>query len=168
MRAYLRGFRRFADFRGRAGRPEFWLFVLIGAGVTTGLALADRLIDPDHFGLATLSALVHLAPQASVLVRRLHDADRTGWWAPAPIVPFSAAFAAALASPDPDGNDAADTGLDGDLGWLNGAILSGVLLAALLGLVVVALCCRRGTPGPNRFGPGRTPDAIAALFGDKG
>jgi uncharacterized membrane protein YhaH (DUF805 family) len=66
------GFVKYVDFRGRAGRAEFWhwvLFSVVGSivlgAVSARLSLA--------FSLATL------LPSVAVATRRLHDTDRGGW-----------------------------------------------------------------------------------------
>lgn len=66
-------FQKFADFKGRASRSEFWWFMLfcIIAG-----AIAEVISD----SLATLISIVFILPQLSVSVRRLHDINKSGWW----------------------------------------------------------------------------------------
>ena len=71
-----RVFRRYADFSGRAGLPEFWWFVLLLAVVATGLgALAGFLPNSRGIadGLATFWSLATLLPTLAVAVRRLRD-----------------------------------------------------------------------------------------------
>ncbi|MCY7270695.1 MAG: DUF805 domain-containing protein [Sphingomonas bacterium] len=72
---------KFADFRSRASRSEFWsffCFMLIAQS-------AARLIDVGLAGgsyrtgpVAMLTGLLLFAPQVSVAVRRLHDVNRSG------------------------------------------------------------------------------------------
>ena len=83
-------------YRGRASRSAYWWFVLfeaivwvvldllviIPAGLHTPAALAVIFII---LGIAAIYLfLVGLA----LLVRRLHDIDRTGWWVLLGLVPF--------------------------------------------------------------------------------
>ena len=79
---------KYAQFNGRAGRPEFWLFVLVNfvismvfyiltivaatAGSST-LALVFNLVLLVY-GLATF------VPTIAVGVRRLHDIGKEGVW----------------------------------------------------------------------------------------
>lgn len=73
-------FSKYADFNGRAGRPEFWwffLFLVLGNFVT-GL-LGDML--GLLFGLATL------LPSLAAGARRLHDTGRSGWWQLLALIP---------------------------------------------------------------------------------
>lgn len=78
VRAVLR---KYADFSGAAGRPEFWWFALF-AGIAH-LALNSLNIYTDHGTVylgASLSGafgVVVLVPTLAVTVRRLRDAGRS-------------------------------------------------------------------------------------------
>lgn len=93
---------KYAQFRGRARRREYWLFVLfvfvavgIAASVdfTLGLAPPWAYLDrPWSFGqilpvhivwggpLTVLTSLLLVIPSLAITVRRLHDSDRSGAW----------------------------------------------------------------------------------------
>jgi uncharacterized membrane protein YhaH (DUF805 family) len=85
QQAIQSSFSNYANFRGRAARSEFWywqLFVLAG-----GIAaeFSDFVFSYNVFGvggspLSTLFWLGTLIPNLAVMVRRLHDTDRSGWW----------------------------------------------------------------------------------------
>lgn len=73
---------KYADFKGRASRAEFWWFLLF-------LLLASAFINQmtmSFFGQSaaiTVSSIFSLAmvvPTISVGARRLHDMNHTGWW----------------------------------------------------------------------------------------
>jgi uncharacterized membrane protein YhaH (DUF805 family) len=79
------GFRNYIGFKGRAARSEYWywtLFVYL-------LLIVAWLIDMTVFGFNTtgvnpmtvLATLATLLPTLAVSARRLHDIDRSGWWA---------------------------------------------------------------------------------------
>jgi uncharacterized membrane protein YhaH (DUF805 family) len=84
-------YKRYVDFSGRSQRKEYWLFALftivvsllidgtLGGSwsVLTGLRPA-----PTASGsiLGGIFALVNFLPSLAVMVRRLHDTDRSGWW----------------------------------------------------------------------------------------
>jgi len=78
-------FRNYVGFKGRAARSEYWywtLFVYL-------LLIVAWLIDMTVFGfnttgvnpMAVLASLATLLPTLAVSARRVHDIDRSGWWA---------------------------------------------------------------------------------------
>lgn len=77
---------KFATFSGRARRQEYWLFYLDTLIVSS--ALSSLSISLVHNIVAnvivtTISVawtLFILIPSLAVLVRRLHDTNRSGWW----------------------------------------------------------------------------------------
>jgi len=86
---------RYAKFDGRAGRAEFWWYVLanivlyIAGGIlwTIGFAIATGL----GVVVALLTAAVYLAlivPSVAVAIRRLHDTDKSGWLLLLGLIPF--------------------------------------------------------------------------------
>ncbi|ADB30413.1 protein of unknown function DUF805 [Kribbella flavida DSM 17836] len=89
MRWYLTVLTKYAVFRGRAGREEFWFFTLANLIVSVLLAVADRLTGADWpAGVGPLPigpiegvyTVLVLLPTLAVTVRRLHDTDRSGAW----------------------------------------------------------------------------------------
>ena len=89
----LEPYRKYAQFSGRATRTEYWtfnLFVLCGLLVW---ALLDSTIGTwdgeENIGLLSgLFGLISLVPPLSVLVRRFHDRDMSGWWVLLSFVPL--------------------------------------------------------------------------------
>lgn len=133
-------FRRFADFKGRSARGEYWAFALLnflvmmvlgavflafafsfnlfqdienGAG-PSALFTASMIVPMSILGIYWLAIIV---PSLAVTVRRFHDRDMSGWW-------YLGFFLA---------------GLIPMVGWI----------ASIASLVIM---CLPGTPGPNRFG----------------
>lgn len=66
-------FAKYADFNGRAMRPEFWWWFLF-------ILLAGMAISIVSHMLSMLFSLGTLLPSLAVCARRLHDTDRSGWW----------------------------------------------------------------------------------------
>lgn len=66
-------FRRYADFAGRASRPEFWWFLLF-------LLIANTALTAISPALAFVFTTASLVPTLAVATRRLHDTGRSGWW----------------------------------------------------------------------------------------
>jgi uncharacterized membrane protein YhaH (DUF805 family) len=82
-------FRKYAVFSGRASRSEYWFFVLFEMLLFIVLVIVGGLVFRDHAGvLLMLAVLILLLPRVAVLVRRLHDTDRSAWWILIPFVPI--------------------------------------------------------------------------------
>ncbi|MDR2472026.1 MAG: DUF805 domain-containing protein [Tannerella sp.] len=92
MKWFLKVLWHYADFSGRARRKEFWLFVLFGyifliawssllilifrlTEITDGETLAFVPFFSSFYFLAAM-----LLPVMAVIVRRLHDTGKSGWW----------------------------------------------------------------------------------------
>jgi uncharacterized membrane protein YhaH (DUF805 family) len=151
--------RIFFGLDGRINRARYWLYLglaipmlalfreadvaFAGLNESTNV-LALRLAAVLAESLAGVIIFVTLAAGAAMTVKRLHDRDKSGTW----IAHFVAAPVL--------------------LYWLGQLYLDAHLervhsLPFLLQFVAlfvsvwsfVELCCRRGTVGPNRFGPDR-------------
>jgi len=94
--------RNYVNFKGRARRSEYWFVVLFLFITNLGAAIVDLGVfidDIDGF-LATsgfgpvgiLWTLATLLPSLALLVRRLHDTDRSAWWILIGLIPFAGAI----------------------------------------------------------------------------
>ena len=70
-------FNKYADFNGRAARPEFWYFFLFTLLVSLGLNIITQSMGGAMVGM--LFSLATLVPSLAVGARRLHDTNRSGW-----------------------------------------------------------------------------------------
>jgi uncharacterized membrane protein YhaH (DUF805 family) len=95
----LQAFKRYADFGGRSGRSEYWLFflfnILVGFGISIvagiGSAIGGETLGMGAFGLLyVVFFLATIVPSIAVGFRRLHDTDRSAWWYLLAFVPFGA------------------------------------------------------------------------------
>jgi uncharacterized membrane protein YhaH (DUF805 family) len=96
--AVSRFFRKYATFSGRASLSEYWwwalatflVYVILGGGTfVVGLMTGELNDAGDEFllgpiasvgiGLLLLWFFATLVPQLALAVRRLHDANITGW-----------------------------------------------------------------------------------------
>jgi uncharacterized membrane protein YhaH (DUF805 family) len=94
-------FRKYAVFRGRASRSEFWWFVLFYYAILFVSALVLAAADPYAFEQSSTDAastaltsiwfvgfLSLLVPYLAAGVRRLHDTGKSGWWWFVTLIPF--------------------------------------------------------------------------------
>lgn len=101
MKWFIKAFRQYADFSGRASRQEFWMFVLFNllfamawvfvAGLLTGLLDSSFNHESRLLFMYKLMAIyyaVTAVPAMAVGVRRLHDTGRSGWWMLVSLIPF--------------------------------------------------------------------------------
>lgn len=70
----------YANFKGRARRNEYWMFVLISFVISLGTWVIDGIMFPDAGVVNGLYSLAILVPSVAVGIRRLHDTGRSGWW----------------------------------------------------------------------------------------
>jgi uncharacterized membrane protein YhaH (DUF805 family) len=89
----------YSNFKSRARRSEYWFIQLFL--VLTNLAVAaidlalmdgdvDRFIANGGGGIVGLIwILATLVPAIAVLIRRLHDTNRSGWWALIGLLPLA-------------------------------------------------------------------------------
>ncbi len=68
-------YRNYANFSGRATRPEFWWFVLF-----LWLSLVLFALPGIGAVLWLILWLASIIPMLALTCRRLHDTGRTGWW----------------------------------------------------------------------------------------
>ena len=149
--------KRYADFRGRSRRKEYWRFVLfliilylmvavmlglsivaaLSGGVSAGGLGGGAMIVALLFGLFLLAILI---PSLAVGVRRLHDIDRTGWWIAVPTALSLLSY----------------------LPLATGLVLTLSLLSLVASITLLVFACLEGTRGPNRFGPDPKDPAAGA------
>ncbi|CAN5458235.1 hypothetical protein BH10PSE1_BH10PSE1_07630 [soil metagenome] len=169
---------RYADFKGRASRAEYWLFMTSQGLVYGGCLFMGALGFQGHStGAAFLGLIGWLAvigilvlalalPNYAVLARRLHDSGRSARWMALLLPNVATQFAAyrlmgSLAQQGPI------SGLDGGVALKQAAMhgMAGVsviaIIATICQLVLFVMTMMPGTRGPNPFGPDpRDPDAV--------
>ena len=95
MEWYLKVMRdNYANFKGRARRKEYWMFVLVNAIILIACMVLDNILgtvfmmDAGPLGEISLGygwlyficTLVHFIPALGLVVRRLHDVGKSGWF----------------------------------------------------------------------------------------
>ena len=78
-------FENYANFNGRARRSEYWYYTLASVLISIILMVVDNVFGLT-FGIAETGilglfySLVVFLPALAVLVRRLHDVGKSGWF----------------------------------------------------------------------------------------
>jgi uncharacterized membrane protein YhaH (DUF805 family) len=92
----------YTNFKGRARRSEYWFIQLFLIATNIAVAFIDLALmngDVERFianggggivGLIWIFATI--VPALAVLIRRLHDTNRSGWWALIGLVPIVGAI----------------------------------------------------------------------------
>lgn len=78
--AFLRFWKKYVVFKGRASRSEFWWWTLASVGISVLLSLLSSATDDKLGFLSSIWSLAILIPSLALAVRRLHDTDKPGWW----------------------------------------------------------------------------------------
>jgi uncharacterized membrane protein YhaH (DUF805 family) len=105
MNYYLNVLKNYAIFSGRARRSEYWYFVLFNVIFAFAAILLDHAfgttftIDTINGPINSLYGYFYLAylllifiPGLAVLVRRLHDIGKSGWFILVSLIPIAGAI----------------------------------------------------------------------------
>ena len=103
MEWYLKVMRdNYANFSGRARRKEYWMFTLVYVIILIACTVLDNILgtvfmmDVGPLGeismgygwVYTICGLIHFIPGLAVIVRRLHDVGKSGWFYLIVLIPF--------------------------------------------------------------------------------
>lgn len=77
--AFIRFWKKYATFKGRASRSEFWWFMLADVIIAFMLSAIANAVDQLSF-LPALWGLATFVPSIALATRRLHDTNKSGWW----------------------------------------------------------------------------------------
>ena len=149
----------YTSFDGRINRAKYWLativfiiivfIVMFAIGFGLGISLDPH--DSTFKLVILVFQLLFLYPSAAVMVKRLHDRNRPGWFAAFILVPIGLKAI----------TDA--VGITGDMEDLNA--LDHLLNFTTLGVAIwffIELGCLRGTIGDNQYGPDPLAAEVAA------
>lgn len=137
---YIKALKKYAVFNGRARRKEFWYFFLfqsifliliLVAGSAIEVMLKEEIQVPI---LLWLYLLANFIPSLAVLVRRLHDVNRSGWYSLAPLMPWLNLLVQRL-----------------HVGDLFMEIIA--VIGVIASIFLLEWAARDSSPGENRFGP---------------
>jgi uncharacterized membrane protein YhaH (DUF805 family) len=90
MKYYFLALQKYADFKGRATRKEFWYFVLFNIlfGYTI-LLISFPIIQNEYYMIPYIIYILGLlVPGLAIGVRRMHDAGKSGWFLLIPLYNF--------------------------------------------------------------------------------
>ena len=94
--SYKRVFTNYANFSGRSGRAEYWWFALTLYALSFVLYRITLILIPNfgYYALTPLivTAVVTTIPYFAVIVRRLHDINRSAWWLLLGLIPYIGAI----------------------------------------------------------------------------
>ena len=104
--------KKYADFKGRTSRRDFWKFILAFGLIFSALLMFEGpMRGPESHFFSKAFEVIMAIPFLAIGARRLHDIDRSGWF----------------------------------------QLLS--LIPVVGSIVMLVFFLKKGTPGPNRFGP---------------
>lgn len=86
MEHFVDAIKQYAQFTGRTGRKEFWMYMLFYMIFVVVLAILDGLLGTMILGM--IFGLAMFVPSLSIGARRLHDVGKSGWWQLITLVPF--------------------------------------------------------------------------------
>ncbi|WP_153800683.1 DUF805 domain-containing protein [Foetidibacter luteolus] len=105
MKYYIEVLKKYATFTGRSRRSEYWYFVLFNFLFSLAAGLMDNVIGTDftfetaygpqslfYGSIYIVYALAVFIPSLAVLVRRLHDVGKSGWFILISFIPFIGAI----------------------------------------------------------------------------
>ena len=83
MNYYLKALKNYATFKGRARRSEYWYFFLFNLIIGFALVFVSLLLQTPI--LSNIYLVATLIPGVAVAFRRMHDVEKSGWFALIPI-----------------------------------------------------------------------------------
>jgi uncharacterized membrane protein YhaH (DUF805 family) len=139
----------FLSLEGRISRQPFWLGMLLLAVINTGLNwifgvpfLPDTLPELRLRIIEFVIDAIFLYPNVALTVKRLHDRNQSGMYAWALVAIVVVGMVMSLSGIEDDPSRMTF------LTWVLAAFILVIVLAFL-----IELGFRRGTHGPNRYGP---------------
>ena len=86
--AFVSGWQRSFDYKGRSSRPDFWWFLLANFIALVILAILSGMAKSVGSTIYVIYAIAQIFPSLSLTVRRLRDAGKPWPWIFIQLVPF--------------------------------------------------------------------------------
>lgn len=138
--------KKYADFKGRASRAEFWYFFFFVIIVQVAASFLGLVLGGlGSMAFSSLVLLLLFVPQLAVAVRRLHDVSRSGKELAVPLVMLFALPLVVM--------------FGGILSKIVALGYVGVLMLVFANLLVLFL--KKGSRVPNRYGASPTEFSFA-------
>lgn len=85
---YIQAFQKYGQFSGRATRAEYWWFYLVTFAVYILASILDSILSIPFGLISTIYSFGSFIPTLALLVRRLHDTGKNGWFLLVIFIPF--------------------------------------------------------------------------------
>lgn len=92
MNYYIGVLKKYAVFKGRSSRAEYWYFSLFNLIAAVVLVIISNVIGDTNGIISNIYFLAITIPGLAVAVRRLHDTGRSGWMLLILLIPVIGAF----------------------------------------------------------------------------
>ena|SRR5690554_3218767 len=100
MKYFFIALQKTSDFNGRASRKEYWLFALFYWVFFLLLVSIGVLIEQHNpqinndigIYIGVIYLFLMILPNLSILVRRLHDINKSGWYSLLGAIPYIGLF----------------------------------------------------------------------------
>ena len=90
MEEYVKYWKNFVNYEGRATRKEYWMPVLFNFIISIILNMLSSAINVDSVvSLSGIFSIVVFIPNLTIFIRRMHDINKSGWnilWTLLPII----------------------------------------------------------------------------------
>jgi uncharacterized membrane protein YhaH (DUF805 family) len=102
---FIGAVKKYAVFKGRARRSEYWWFTLFYSIFIYGLLCIDVAVLYTGAILSNIFTFSLLLPALGVGVRRMHDVNKSGWFILVPIYNLVLACTEGTSGPNRFGDD---------------------------------------------------------------
>lgn len=93
MKVYLSAIKKYAVFKGRTSRRDYWIFTLIHFLISFIMLMTFSVFGLEYLSiLFVLYILFSFLPTIAITVRRLHDIGKSGYFILVLLIPYIGIF----------------------------------------------------------------------------